>query len=223
MNKSGLALLWFFSVVVSGFVGYQLGAQLGSPAESDANIEMTRAIDSRPEPLFEQESSNKGPTMSAQAPSPGSAQPPLQTEKLKDKSGETAEAVSQQQKGQRLEQLAEAFNQTQQQTLDHNELRESFEREFDEHDRDLEAQNHLTDFLQLHQDSHLIELHKIACSSEECQLLGQYDGDHEKWSDIVAQMQEQDWWQYKGTSSSSSSHDGVTYFNLFIDKGRGED
>lgn len=221
MNKTGLLLIWLVSVAVSGVVGYQLGSA-SDPLPQSENVATTS--DSNSVELSQHQRIEDPETIArdtSQAPSQVSASSPSSTLKSIEKPAETEEEIGLRQKGERLEQLGEAFNEAQQQTLDHNALRKNFEREFDEHDRDLEAQNHLTDFLQLHQDSPLIELHKIDCTQAECQLLGQYAGEHEKWSDIVEQMQQQDWWQYRGTSSSSSTHDGVTYFNLYIDKGDG--
>ena len=222
MSKTGLLLIWVVSVAVSGVVGYQLGS---APDALPLSENVTTTRDSNPVELTQHQRIDEPETIASdtEALSQMSAPSPSSTVKSTEKPAEASEELDRRQKGERLEQLGEAFSEAQQQTLDHNELRKNFEREFDEHDRDLEAQNHFTDFLQLHQDSPLIELHKIDCTQAECQLLGQYAGEHEKWSDIVEQMQQQDWWQYRGTSSSSSTHEGVTYFNLYIDKGRSED
>lgn len=101
---------------------------------------------------------------------------------------------------------------------DHIDERKNFIRNFSEEDEDWQAKTHFTDFLQLHDDAHLIDLHKIICSTEKCQLIGKYDAEHENWGVIVKEMQQQDWWTYWGTSSSTTTRDGVTYFNLFVNK-----
>jgi hypothetical protein len=101
---------------------------------------------------------------------------------------------------------------------DHNDERQNFVREYSEEDEDWQAKTHFTDFLLLHDDAHLIDLHKIICNSEKCQLIGRYNAEHESWDEIVKQMQQQDWWTYWGTSSSTTTRDGVTYFNLFVNK-----
>lgn len=93
-----------------------------------------------------------------------------------------------------------------------------FENSFSEDDEDWQAKTNFTDFLQLHENAHLIELHKIICSSERCQLIGQFDAEHKQWEQVINDMKEQDWWNYTGTSSSSSTRDGVTYFNLYVNK-----
>ncbi len=93
-----------------------------------------------------------------------------------------------------------------------------FESTFSEDDEDWQAKTNFTDFLQLHENAHLIELHKIICSTARCQLIGQFEADHKKWEEVINEMKEQDWWNYTGTSSSSSTRDGVTYFNLFVNK-----
>lgn len=99
-------------------------------------------------------------------------------------------------------------------------LRESkeFEENFDHNDSDWQAQTNFTDFLQLHDDAPLIDLQKIICSQAQCQLIGQFDGEHEGWENILEQMRGQAWWDYTGTSSSTTSRDGVTYFNVFVNK-----
>lgn len=101
---------------------------------------------------------------------------------------------------------------------EHINERRNFIREYSEEDEDWQAKTHFTDFLLLHEDAHLIDLHKIICNSEKCQLIGKYDAEHENWGEIVKQMQQQDWWTYWGTSSSTTTRDGVTYFNLFVNK-----
>jgi hypothetical protein len=101
---------------------------------------------------------------------------------------------------------------------DHIDERQNFSREYSDEDEDWQAKTHFTDFLLLHDDAHLIDLHKIICNSEKCQLIGKYDAEHENWGEIVKQMQQQEWWTYWGTSSSTTTRDGVTYFNLFVNK-----
>jgi hypothetical protein len=101
---------------------------------------------------------------------------------------------------------------------DHNEERQKFIRNFSDEDEDWQAKTHFTDFLQLHDHAHLIDLHKIICSAEKCQLIGKYEAEHESWGEIVKEMQQQDWWTYWGKSSSTTTRDGVTYFNLFVNK-----
>lgn len=100
----------------------------------------------------------------------------------------------------------------------HNQERKDFENSYSEDDADWQAKTQFTDFLQLHDNAHLIELHKIICTSDKCQLIGKIEAEHESWGEIVKQMQQQDWWTYWGTSSSTTSRDGVTYFNLFVNK-----
>lgn len=104
----------------------------------------------------------------------------------------------------------------------HLRERQNFEQSFSEGDEDWQAKTNFTDYLQLHEQAHLITLHKILCSTERCQLIGQFDAEHKQWEQVIQGMKEQDWWIYTGTSSSSSTRDGVTYFNLFVDKAKGK-
>lgn len=101
---------------------------------------------------------------------------------------------------------------------EHSDLRNNFAETFSPEDEDWQAKTQFTDFLQLHEHADLITLHKILCSTDRCQLIGQFDAQHKQWETVIDDMKKQDWWTYTGTSSSSSTRDGVTYFNLFVDK-----
>ena len=221
MNRGTLSLLWVATVVIAWFVGFEMGNE---PEDKENSVPVVQtspgtALESnpaQPEPEVQALSADTSPyDRSAQnQPVP----PPLE-----DISKAADETDHYDEQGQRLNRLGEAFNQAGDQANTHNDMRKAFNREFNEHELDLTAQTNFTDFLQLHEKSPLIDLHQIRCSAKECQLLGQYEGEHKEWAAIVEEMKDQEWWEYRGTSSSSSSHDGVTFFNLYIDKGEDDE
>lgn len=100
----------------------------------------------------------------------------------------------------------------------HTDMRQKFEQQYAAEDEDWQAKTNFTDYLQLHENADLILLHRIICTSQQCQLIGQFNGEHQQWKTILDGMEVQDWWNYSGTSSSSSTRDGVTYFNVYVDK-----
>ena len=98
------------------------------------------------------------------------------------------------------------------------EEEELFEEEFESENADWESQTQISDFLTLHEQSHLVDLQSLKCDDRRCQLIGQFDSQHEEWGEIVEQMSDQDWWEFTGTSSSSTTRDGKTYFVLTLTK-----
>ncbi|MCC2617704.1 hypothetical protein LJ739_15740 [Aestuariibacter halophilus] len=131
----------------------------------------------------------------------------------------------QRQRGEALQQTGAALAAPTAPEVEHLAERDQFERGFNEHERDLQAETYFSDFLRLHDDRDAIDLQKIQCNADACQLIGQFDGEHDKWDAVLEQMRAQDWWHYKGTSSTSATRDGVTYFNVFVNKspGAGDD
>lgn len=222
MNKGVLGLLWLISAGLAAFLGYRAGLADANPTGdlSDTSHSSLPKADVT-DPAYEGRSgvspSESAKNLSRQSMLSSSPVEQSEPMSLTDNQDENTELYSEQ--GKQLQRLGEALNDAADQAVAHNEMRQAFRRQYDENELDLQSQTNLTDFLQLHEASDLIDLHQIACTYQECQLLGQYRGEHQQWSDIIEQMKEQDWWDYQGTSSSSSTHDGMTYFNLYIDKG----
>ena len=115
-----------------------------------------------------------------------------------------------------LAEFADKMAEGGEQSRQHLQERERFEQEWDQSSLDLGLVNQLQDFLYLHQYGELIQLHDIRCDSDRCQLTGQMAGEHDKWEQLVKAMQSTDWWSFTGTSNSSTTRDGVTYFVLFL-------
>lgn len=104
------------------------------------------------------------------------------------------------------------------QEYQHQDERKAFNRAFSEKIQDVEKETQVKDFFFLHDQSANIELHKVLCATDKCQVIGMYTGEHKAWDQVVEDLRQAEWWDFTGTSSSSSTRDGVTYFNIFFDK-----
>ena len=93
--------------------------------------------------------------------------------------------------------------------------------DFDENEQDFEAATQLADFFTLHPDGEKVYLHSIQCDGEQCQLIGQFEGEHQRFESIINEMKEQPWWEYSGTSSNTSSDGSLTHFVLHLTAARG--
>lgn len=91
---------------------------------------------------------------------------------------------------------------------------------FDESEQDFEAATQLADFFTLHPEGENVYLHSIQCDEEQCQLIGQFEGSHQVFEDIINEMKQQPWWEYSGTSSNTSSEGNLTHFILHLSTGR---
>ncbi|WP_342806682.1 hypothetical protein [Alteromonas sp. M12] len=122
------------------------------------------------------------------------------------------------QQDQDLAELGEAFQQSKL-SRQLTELKEvEFEQGYSANHTNLTAQNQISDFLSLHQDAKLIDLYRLDCDNSRCQMIGEYAGEHQDWAKVISGMRGSDWWDYVGTSSSTTSKDGKTYFHIFLDK-----
>lgn len=142
-----------------------------------------------------------------------------QPKSVKYASGQTFETEQIEQQGQNtLENLGKAMADSANRSQQTLAQRSSFEQNFTEQDRDWLVQTQVSDFLQLHDKAAQIHLHKLDCSEQRCQMLGQFDGDHQMWASVLKEMQQQDWWSFTGTSNTSSTENATTYFNVFLDR-----
>ncbi|GAC13646.1 hypothetical protein [Aliiglaciecola lipolytica] len=117
-----------------------------------------------------------------------------------------------------LAELGDAFQQSKHARTQTDKKKREFEQSFSANDANLTAQNQISDFLALHKNADLIELHQLDCDNSRCQLIGEYAGEHQEWGKVISAMREMDWWDYSGTSSSSTSKNGKTYFHVFLDQ-----
>ncbi|WP_414828786.1 hypothetical protein [Alteromonas sp. H39] len=92
---------------------------------------------------------------------------------------------------------------------------------FDENEQNFEAATQLADFFTLHPDGDNVYLHSIQCDDAQCQLIGQFEGEHQRFESIINEMKEEPWWAYSGTSSSTSSDGNRTHFVLHLKSERG--
>ena len=223
MNKGGWLLTWLVSVVIAGYLGYLLGnaeSKSNDVNDSSRHSAVTPTVDEQSSRQIADSFANRAELPDSEGQNPDPFEAAIREENT---ASLPADETLSRERGQKLDDLGQAFARAGEQASTHNELRRDFSNRFDEHDLDFESQTHFTDFIQLHERADAIELHQIACAVGECQLLGQFEGDHEAWEAILEEMKEQDWWTYQGTSSSSSTRDGVTYFNLYVDKGQSGD
>ncbi|WP_218311222.1 hypothetical protein [Alteromonas antoniana] len=91
---------------------------------------------------------------------------------------------------------------------------------FDENEQNFEAATQLADFFTLHPDGENVYLHSIQCDDAQCQLVGQFEGEHQRFESIINEMKEQPWWEYSGTSSNTSSDGSRTHFILHLTSAR---
>lgn len=91
---------------------------------------------------------------------------------------------------------------------------------FDENEQNFEAATQLADFFTLHPDGENVYLHSIQCDDAQCQLVGQFEGEHQRFESIVNEMKDQPWWEYSGTSSNTSSDGNRTHFILHLTSAR---
>ncbi|WJG09785.1 hypothetical protein [Aliiglaciecola sp. LCG003] len=127
-------------------------------------------------------------------------------------------AVEEMKRGSQLRALGHSFSEAGIQRQQNQLAQDTFQQQFSEDTRDYDAQFAVTDYLNLHEHANLISVYKIDCNEAHCQLIGQFEGHHKDWDKVVEGMKHSDWWKYNGTSSSSSSKDGVTYFTMFLEK-----
>ena len=91
---------------------------------------------------------------------------------------------------------------------------------FDENEQNFESATQLADFFTLHPDGENVYLHSIQCDDAQCQLVGQFEGEHQRFESIINEMKEQPWWEYSGTSSNTSSDGSRTHFILHLTSAR---
>ncbi|QJR81378.1 hypothetical protein CA267_011615 [Alteromonas pelagimontana] len=94
--------------------------------------------------------------------------------------------------------------------------RKAFADTFDESQLDLVAATQITDFFELHPKGEKLYLHSVQCDGSECQLIGQFEGNHEDFDAIVVEMKTSDWWKYSGISSNTTSDGAITHFILHL-------
>ena len=208
------SLLFLVCVPLSGWIGYEMGKSSGLPAspvststpDATTNQEHAHSAHSTREQPQSQSIGNQ--VEQPRSASIGST-PYRPTAQQANAQYEQADEL--QETGQQLQRMAQEQRQ-------HLDQRTAFEQSFSSEQEDWQAKTRFTDFLQLHPNAANVELHKIFCSSRQCQLIGQFEGQHDGWEAMIEDMKQQDWWDYQGTSSTSSTRDGITYFTLFVDK-----
>ena len=217
MQLRVLILLLVLAVPVAFFIGRQVGESIYAPGDAEEKEGAQQTVEEREtsNPLTDTELEPAATPSEPQASSLTElSQGRRDVRERHEATGEDAFTPGTQNDPAELNEYEAAFRPDK----DHQDARQAFNRAFSEHDQDYERQVQFTDFLLLHEQADKIDLHKILCATDKCQLIGQFDGDHKKWEGVMEEMKQQDWWDYTGTSSSSSTRDGVTYFNLFIDK-----
>ncbi|MDO6694864.1 hypothetical protein Q4574_16320 [Aliiglaciecola sp. 3_MG-2023] len=122
------------------------------------------------------------------------------------------------QQAQHLAELGDAFQHSKLSRQQKLANEAEFEQNYSANDADLRSQNQISDFLMLHQQADLITLHRLDCDPTRCQMIGEYAGEHQNWSKVFSAMRDSDWWEYVGTSSTTTTQDGKTYFHIFLNK-----
>ncbi len=91
-----------------------------------------------------------------------------------------------------------------------------FVENYDDSDLDMEIATQITDFFALHPDGQKVYFHHVRCDTLQCQLVGQFDGDHGRFEEMLNEMKQQDWYSFGGTSSNTSSDDSETHFVIHL-------
>lgn len=87
---------------------------------------------------------------------------------------------------------------------------------FDYDEQNYAAATQLADFFTLHPEGDNVYLHSIQCDTGQCQLIGQFEGPHQRFEAIINELKQQPWWEYSGTSSNTTSDGGQTHFLLHL-------
>lgn len=87
----------------------------------------------------------------------------------------------------------------------------------DKHDqKSWQLQQHLQDYFLLYTQPEKIELLQVMCDGSQCQFIGNFAGSPKEWTDILYQMEQQDWWDFTNTSNhAQSKNNQLTSFVVF--------
>ncbi|MCW8109170.1 hypothetical protein OPS25_11740 [Alteromonas ponticola] len=99
---------------------------------------------------------------------------------------------------------------------DRNKQYDEFVENYRDEDLDMELATQLTDFFSLLPDGQNVYFHHVRCNTSQCQLVGQFDGDHKRFSEMIEELQQQDWYSFGGTSSNINSDKTQTHFILHL-------
>lgn len=195
---------------VSGWVGFQLGSAGSDKALAEQDV-ASAPTKLQPNP------SDDGMQVNPTAPTPADVAQHQALPAQKDEVGYQEQTVD---APNREPELPVAAEQAAERNAyrEHIDQRQAFNRAFSEQQQDVDREVAVSDFFYLHDKAHQIELHKVMCATDKCQILGTFEGGHDAWETIMEDLQGTDWWDYTGTSSSSNTHDGVTHFNVFFDR-----
>ncbi|MFA3792730.1 hypothetical protein AB6T38_16610 [Aliiglaciecola sp. SL4] len=84
-----------------------------------------------------------------------------------------------QQQAKELAELGEAFQHSKLTRQQQQTKETEFEKGYTVNKANLTAQNQISDFLALHQEADLINLHRLDCDDSRCQMIGEYAGEHQ--------------------------------------------
>ncbi len=93
---------------------------------------------------------------------------------------------------------------------------DEFVENYDDSDQDMEIATRITDFFALHPDGQKVYFHHVRCDTLQCQLVGQFEGHHELFEEILSEMMQQDWYSFGGTSSNINSDASETHFVIHL-------
>ncbi len=94
---------------------------------------------------------------------------------------------------------------------------DDFHQETRDYDWALLMENNIKDFITMHEMNADVRLEAVSCKTNTCEIMG-FEYKDKIWEFVFAQMRLQDWWQFQGIHSSSTSNGKKSYFYVLTSR-----